>query len=90
MADAVVKIKIMPESPDANLDEIEKQAREILEKADAKSVTAEQQPVAFGLVALIITFLIPETFEQDPLEKSLGEIENVSSVQIIDFRRAFG
>jgi len=90
MGDAVVKIKLMPDSPDANLDEIEKQAREILEKADAKAITPEQQPIAFGLVALILTFLIPETFEQDPIEEALSKIEHVSSVQIIDFRRAFG
>ena len=57
MADAVIKIKIMPDSPDANLDEIEQKAKEVVEKEQARALKIEREPIAFGLNAIILLFL---------------------------------
>ena len=86
-SDAGVKIKIMPDSPDANLEEIESAAKKAIEAKEGTIVSTEQEDIAFGLKATIITFTIIETFEQDPLIEALTSIEHVNSAEIIDFRR---
>ena len=90
MADAAVKIKIMPASPDTNLEEIETKAKEIIENLEGKVFKSEKEPIAFGLNAIILTLGIIETFDQDLLLDKLRAIENVSSAEVVDFRRAFG
>ena len=90
MADAVIKIKIMPDSPDANLDEIEQKAKEVVEKEQARALKIEREPIAFGLNAIILLFLRDETLDQDILTDNLRAMDHVSSAEIIDFRRAFG
>jgi len=86
-SNAGVKIKIMPDSPDADLSQIESDAKKVIEDKGGTFASAEQEDIAFGLKAVIITFTIIETFEQDPLEEALKDISQVNSVQIIDFRR---
>jgi len=90
MSVAAVKIKIMPSSPEANLQNIETHIRKILEKSQIKNPQFEVQPIAFGLKAVIVMFGWPEEKELDSLEEELRKIPNVSSVQIIDIRRAIG
>ena len=90
MGDVIFKIKIMPDSPDANLDDIEQAAKKELKNLNVKNIEAEKQPIAFGLVAVIVTFLINESAEQDPITNALKNIKHVNSVQVIDCRRAFG
>ena len=88
MGNAAVKIKIMPISPSVNLKEIEDKAKIIIEKHKGKILNIIQEPIAFGLKAVILTFLITEEFEQDPLTVALQKIPNVNSAEVIDFRRA--
>ncbi|MGV8152387.1 MAG: elongation factor 1-beta [Candidatus Nanoarchaeia archaeon] len=90
MGTALVKIKIMPESPSVDLSKIEADARAIVEKITKMPLRVEKEPIAFGLVALIVTFAIDESLDMNPVEESLRAIENVSSSEVIDFRRAFG
>ena len=90
MTQAAVRLKIMPTSPDANLEEIEAKARKALEKLGAQVVKVDIEPIAFGLNAIIILFGIDEMAPQDPIENALRKIPNVNSAEIIDFRRAFG
>jgi len=87
---AVVKMKIMPVSPEVNLDQIKEKAEKIINNAEAKGTKTEIEPIAFGLNALIIMFGWDEEKELDSLEKSLKEIENVNSVEMVDVRRAIG
>lgn len=87
VAQAAVKIKIMPKSPDTDLKEIEEKAEEIIQKHAGKVFKIEEEPIAFGLKAVIITLSIIETFEQDPLTEQLAKMPHVSSAEIIDFRR---
>ena len=90
MAQVAVKIKIMPTSPDADLKQIEKKAKELVEGLEGKNCTFVEEPIAFGLKAIIITFGWPEEVELEELEKRLEEIDQVQSVQELDIRRAFG
>jgi len=90
MGTAAVKIRLMPTSPEINLEEIKKESKEIVENSGGKNCQIEEEPIAFGLKAIILFFAWDESEELEKLEDSLGKIENVNSVQIIDMRRAFG
>lgn len=90
MAVVALKIKIMPESLDTDLEEIKKKIEEKAKKAGAMNISFTEEDVAFGLKAIIIQMAYPEERDTSALETDLGETEGVSSSQIIDYRRAFG
>lgn len=88
MAMVAIKLKIMPSSPEADLNEIQNLVKAKLEKEKALNISFEQENIAFGLKAIIATFAWPE--EQDTSILESLNIENISSSQIIDYRRAIG
>ncbi len=90
MGTALIKMKIMPSSPEADLEKIKEETKKKVESNNGEKCTFEEEPVAFGLKAIIANFSIDESNEIDPIEESLKKIENVNSVQVIDMRRAFG
>ena len=85
-----VIVKILPDSPDANLDKIEKAAKQVLEKEGAKNISFTEEEIAFGVKAIKIKFAWPEEKSTDIIDNSLAKIKNVSSATIEDYRRAFG
>ena len=85
MGDVGITIKIMPSSPETDL---EKVLSNIKEKYNVQDYKIE--PIAFGLKAVILFFEIDESQELEPIEEGLKKIENINSVQVIDMRRAFG
>ena len=91
MGTVIITYKIMPDSVDVNLDDIEKESRGIINKFGGKVMGVEKEPIAFGLVALKITLSLDEKNSNlDPLEDQLRNIEGVSSAEVSDIRRAVG
>jgi elongation factor 1-beta len=92
MANAIVTVKIMPEEPSVDLKEVEIQALKMIEQHAGKGDTkVEIEPIAFGLSAIKITFIVDEKLGgTEPLEKELETIQGVNSVETIDVRRAIG
>ncbi len=90
MGTALLKIKLMPSSPEVDFEKIKEKARKIIEKGKGKRCSFEEEPIAFGLKAIIASFDIDEEQELEPIEKGLNEIENINSAQVVDMRRAFG
>lgn len=90
MGTAVVKIRIMPLSPDSDLKKIEEETKKLIENKGGKGCQFEEKPIAFGLNAVEVFFGWPEEEEIDSLEKEINNIKDVNSVQIIDMRRAIG
>ena len=90
MAIAAVIVRIMPSSPETNLQEIEDIAKSAMEKEGAMNISFEEQPIAFGLKAIMMKMAWKEEKDTSIIEDALAKIENVSSVQIVDYRRAFG
>ena len=86
MGIALIKIKIMPTSPEVNLKQIEEKVQEILKQNEVKHLKFEIEPIAFGLEALIVMFEWPEEKELEPLEENLRKINNVNSAEVIDMR----
>jgi len=90
MGTAAVQYKIMPESPEADLNQILEIAKTKITNLGGVFASSEEQPIAFGLKALIISLAYPEEKEIEDLENELKTIENISSVEMIDYRRALG
>lgn len=85
-----VKIKLMPTSPEVDLGKVRETVKSLFEKNGVENSQFEEEPIAFGLKAIIITFGWPEEKPLEDFEKSLSEIENVNSAEVIDIRRAIG
>lgn len=90
MAIAAVIVKIMPDSPDANLEAIKQEAKSRLEKEGAQNISFEEKPIAFGLKAIYVKMAWKEEKDTSIIENALSSIPKVSSATIEDYRRAFG
>ncbi|MBD3354995.1 elongation factor 1-beta [Candidatus Woesearchaeota archaeon] len=92
MANVVVTLKIMPGSPEEDLNKIEADAKKkIIDFAGEGEVKSEKVPVAFGLKSLKIIFVMPEDKgSTEPIEDAVGDIKGVQSVEVSDVRRAVG
>lgn len=95
MATAVVTVRIMPESPEVNLEEIKEKAQGIIREFTGREAPEDQRvnivPIAFGLKALDIVFTMDEAKgSPDILEEKMKAIEGVQSFEVTDVRRAIG
>ena len=92
MAQVVATLKIMPKSPETDLHAIEKEARKKISQFSGNNeIKAEQEPIAFGLTALKLMFVMDEAKgSPDSLETSIRSIKGVNSAETIDVRRAIG
>ena len=91
MATAAIQFKVMPESLETNLEELKSQIKSKIELFESGVFnSAEEKPIAFGLKALIITMALSEDEEADSVENKIKEIPGISSVELIDYRRAIG
>jgi len=88
MAVVGIKIKILPESVEA-LEGIKANIEPKLISLGAIRISSvEEEPIAFGLKALLVTFAWPEELETSIIEEM--KLEGLSSLEIVDYRRAFG
>ena len=92
MADVVVKLKIMESSPDVDLGAVEEKVKKIVkEKAGDGAFKSEIEPIAFGLKALIVNFVMDESLGgTDSIEEAISNLEGVESVSVEDVRRTIG
>jgi elongation factor 1-beta len=92
MTNAVITFKIMPESPEIDLESLQKQALEKIAAYSGNDETkVEIEPVAFGLKALNIIFVMDENKgSPDELEEDIETIKGVMSCETTDVRRAIG
>ncbi len=92
MAQVVLTLRIMPNDINVNLSDLEKKAKkEIIDFCDAKEFKIIIEPIAFGIKALNVLFVMDENKgSTEELEKKIGQISGVESVEVIDVRRAVG
>ena len=92
MAQAIVTLKIMPTSPDIDLDEVEANVKKVIIKHVGEGeMRSSQEPLAFGLKSLNIIFVMDEQDNKlDPIEEEAAQVEGVNSVEVTDVRRAIG
>ena len=91
MADVIITFKIMPVSPEINLDDVKDKVKEAITAFGGEVGKEEIEPVAFGLNALILIFVMDENKgSTDELEEQITQIEGINSVECTDVRRAVG
>ena len=81
------KYKLMPTSPEANLEEIKESAKKIVEDFGGENKEYSEELVAFGLKSITVFFFYPDDKDPEVLESKFSEIQNVASVQLIDMRK---
>jgi len=76
MGDVAVTLKIMPESPDIDLEKIKGEISKKIEIKDSKV-----ESIAFGLKALKVLVVIPDK-GVDELKEDLKNIDGISEVDV--------
>ena len=89
MGNMFIKMKVMPNSPDEDLEALKEKTKKILEENEMTNITFAEEPIAFGLKAVIISFSMDESKELEASEQALAKVDGVSSIQVIDMRRDF-
>jgi translation elongation factor aEF-1 beta len=87
---AAMILKVMPVSVETDLSNLKIGIKKKLENEGAQNISFEIQEVAFGLKALMVKMAWPEDKDTDIAENKIKEINGVSSLSIVDYRRAFG
>ena len=92
MANVVISLRIMPQSTDVDLSKVEAEAKkEIVDFCNSKEFKTSIEPIAFGLKALNIIFVMDESKgNTETLENKIIQISGVESVEVTDVRRAIG
>ncbi|MFH1455346.1 MAG: elongation factor 1-beta [archaeon] len=90
MAQAILTIKIMMESPEVDLSKVEEDSKKLILELEGEVGKVEIEPIAFGLKALKLYIVMDESIGSDVFEEKLKTVENVQSVEVVDFRRALG
>lgn len=82
MGEVLTTMKIMPDSPEVDLEAIKSTIESSMPEG-AKLHEIAEEPIAFGLVAIILNF-ITEDGEggSEPVEEMISAIEGVASIEI--------
>jgi len=84
MSGVIATFKVMPKDTDVNLDFLEAKVREAVGADQVK-----REPIAFGLVALIVAKVIPdEAGFIDKMEALLRGVEGVGEVETVEVTKA--
>ncbi|KDE58183.1 elongation factor 1-beta [Halostagnicola sp. A56] len=82
MGKVAAKIKVMPNSPEIDLDALQERLESALPEG-AKINGTEREEVAFGLVALYATVIVPDgAGGTETVEESFGDVEGVESIGV--------
>lgn len=85
MAEVMVTVKIMPGSPEVDLDAL---TTSIGEVGGGRLNNVEREPIAFGLVALMASYVVEDSEgTADNLENAIREIGDVNSAEIVEVTR---
>jgi len=88
MAKILVTIKIFPKEAGGNLEELKQQIQKAL-PSDVSVHKFDEEPIAFGLVAVVAHIIMPEEKAGivDIVEKAIRAISSVSELQVAMVRR---
>ncbi len=82
MGEVLTTMKIMPDSPDVDLDAIKATIESSMPEG-VKLHSMVEEPIAFGLVAIILQFITDDgEGGSEPVEEMVQAIEGVASIEI--------
>ena len=87
MAKVIAQIKIFPTETTVDLVELRKNVEKALPAGTAVA-RFDEEPIAFGLVALVARVAMPDAEGQmDKVEEALKSVENVGEIQVVNVWR---
>ncbi|MFW6003523.1 MAG: elongation factor 1-beta [Halanaeroarchaeum sp.] len=87
MGKVAAVIKVMPDSPELDLDELRDRLETSLPEG-AKINSVDTEDVAFGLVALLPTVIVPDDAGgTEAVEEAFSTVEGVESVSVVEVGR---
>ncbi|GGT97034.1 elongation factor 1-beta [Sulfodiicoccus acidiphilus] len=88
MTDIMAVVKVFPEGDEVNLDKLTEEIRDKLPQG-YRLVRTDKEPIAYGLNALVLFITLPEQTEggTNPLEDTIGTIQGVSHVEVVNVTR---
>jgi elongation factor 1-beta len=88
LAKVLVSVKLFPSEPDINMTQLKDKVTKSLE-GRASIYKFEEEPIAFGLVALIAHVMLPEDAggQMQDVEDRLRNVEGINEVQVLVSRR---
>jgi elongation factor 1-beta len=82
MAQVLAVVKIFPKSIETNLESLKDEVRKAL-TSDFTIHSFNEEPIAFGLVALIANILMEDsTGKIDRMESSINDLADVSQIEV--------
>jgi len=82
MGKVAATLKVMPQSPEVDLDALEERLGESLPEG-ATLNRVDREDIAFGLVALMATVVIPDDAGgTDVVEDAFGSVDGVESIGV--------
>jgi len=88
MAKVLVSMKIFPEDITIPLDQLRQRVQAIIPE-DSKVLRFDEEPIAYGLKALIAHILVPEEKQEEleKIENGIRQIQGVSNIQTFMMQR---
>ena len=87
MAKVIAQIKIFPTETTVDLVDLRKKVEAGL-PAGTSIARFDEEPIAFGLVALVARVAMPDAEGQmDKVEEALKSVENVGEIQVVNVWR---
>lgn len=84
---AVIKMKIMPTSPEVDLEALKEKIKKSVEEMGGANKEYSEQPIAFGLKAILASFRWDEEKELDEVEEKLNNLDEVQSVSVTEMSK---
>ncbi|WP_255195853.1 elongation factor 1-beta [Halorarius litoreus] len=82
MGKVAAKMKVMPQSPEVDLDALQDRLENALPEG-AKISRVDREDVAFGLIALLPTVIVPDDAGgSEAVEEAFEQVDGVESVKV--------
>jgi elongation factor 1-beta len=86
MAEILAEIKILPQTPEDNLEDLIKTIKAKIVSFKVHKI--ERKPIAFGLEAIHLTVILPDASGgTTPIEQVLTGIDGISEIEVVSVRR---
>ena len=86
MGEVAVTLKVMPESPEVDLEGLKEQIKNAVD--DNQFERIEEEPIGFGLVALNVTIVVDDgEGGSEPAENAIAALDDVATVEVVHMTR---
>lgn len=87
MGEVLATIKVMPDSPERDLEQLKEAIKSVIPE-DAQLHEIQEEPIAFGLVALNTQVIVDDgEGGTESTEAALKDVEGIESIQVTGIGR---